>query len=186
MKNRVRLILLLLYVFIAFSGMSCMRYLTTDHNRVLLEGVDIQQTLKIASVEMERKTGRLGSSLFIWVIRDQNITPDDASVVAELYQKYIDSLKNKFDVWHLTWAISNMYKSGDDSVKAVLQAVYDDAVVRAEKQKGLADKMVNGEKIYRGDAHSGGRAFARKHVVVPGNKKYQQSFDQYMKRKHGT
>jgi hypothetical protein len=39
--------------------------------------------------------------------------------------------------------------------------------------------MANGEKIYMGDAHGGGRAFAKKHVVVPGNDKYLQSFEDY-------
>ena len=60
---------------------------------------------------------------------------------------------------------------------------FGDASRRADSLKGSADKMVNGEILYLGDAHSGGRAFARRHVVVPGNKQYIQSFDDYMNNK---
>ena len=34
-----------------------------------------------------------------------------------------------------------------------------------------------------GDVHSLGRFYAKKHIVIPGNKKYVQSFDDYMKKK---
>ena len=46
----------------------------------------------------------------------------------------------------------------------------------------LADKFVNGDKIYMGDAHSLGRRYAETHVVVPGNPKYLQSFEEYLKK----
>jgi hypothetical protein len=41
------------------------------------------------------------------------------------------------------------------------------------------DPAVNGDKMYMGDAHWGGRAFAKKHIVIPGNKQYLQSFEQF-------
>jgi hypothetical protein len=171
--------LLYISIIVYSSILSCLPYLTTDRENVLLKNVDIYQTLKIAETEMHKKNGKLGVSLYLWSIRDQYISSGDASHIAKLYWDVVDSLKYGFDRWHLTWAISNAYKSGDDSVRLVLTEAYQDATSRARLMGGIADKMVNGEKIYRGDAHSGGRAFAMKHVVVPGNEKYIQSFEAY-------
>ena len=85
-------------------------------------------------------------------------------------------------MWHLTWAISNIYRQGDKGVQQVLQEAYDDAKIIAKGTSGIADRVANGEKMYLGDAHGGGRAFAKKHVVVPGNKKYLQSVEEYIKK----
>jgi len=156
-----------------------MRYLTHDRSEVLLDGVDIDQTLRVAEVKMNERQGKLGTSLPLWVIRDQVITPDQGKQISRLYFQHVDSLQKKFDIWHLTWAISDIYRLGNDSVKAVIDSAYRDASTRAAKIEGIADRMVNGDKIFMGDAHSGGRSFARKHVVVPGNKKYLQSFEEY-------
>lgn len=177
LKITVLKVLPLLLLFSSLTG--CMRYLTHDRSEVLLDGVDIDQTLKVAEVKMNERQGKLGTSLPLWVIRDQVITPDQGKQISSLYFHHVDSLQKKFDIWHLTWAISDIYRLGNDSVKTVIDSAYRDASLRAAKIEGIADRMVNGEKIFMGDAHSGGRAFARKHVVVPGNKKYLQSYKEY-------
>ncbi len=177
LKITVLKVLPLLLLFSSLTG--CMRYLTHDRSEVLLDRVDIDQTLKVAEVKMNERQGKLGTSLPLWVIRDQVITADQGKQISSLYFQYVDNLQKKFDIWHLTWAISNIYRLGNDSVKAVIDSAYRDASLRAAKLEGIADRMVNGDKIFMGDAHSGGRAFARKHVVVPGNKKYLQSYEEY-------
>lgn len=159
----------------------CMRYLTQDRNDVLLKGIDVNQTLQIVRLKMEERHGKFGASLPVWVIRDQDFTADQAKEISKLYFNYVDSLEKKFDKWHMTWAISNIYRIGNDSIKEVISDAFMDASKRAHQLGGIADKMVNGDKIFMGDAHSGGRAFARKHIVVPGNKKYLQSFGEYKK-----
>jgi len=160
-----------------------MRYLTHDRGEVVLEGVDIDQSLSVARTYMEDKQGKWGSSLAIWAIRDQYLTPDQAQIVSGLYFEHIDGFKKEFDVWHLTWAVANIYRHGDDEVKKAIATAYNDATKRARELSRVADKMANGETMYMGDAHGGGRAFAKKHVVVPGNKKYVQSVNEYQEKK---
>ena len=172
----------IIIVVLALYAGGCMRYLTHDRSKVLLKGVDIDQSLKVAEIYMTHKNGGMGAALAIWAIRDQYFTPVQAEKVSELYFKHITTLKKGFDIWHLTWAISDSYRLGNDDVKAAIQNAYNDATQRAKKQGGLAEKMANGDTFYMGDAHSGGRAFAKKHVVVPGNKKYVQSVDEYIAR----
>jgi hypothetical protein len=178
----VRILYVLVIIALSLLLSGCMRYLTHDRDEVLLQGVDIDQTLKVADLKMSQRNGALGTALPIWVIRDQKITPAQAQEVARLYFLHITTLKKKFDIWHLTWAISDIYRLGDDSVKVVMHDAYVDATARAKKLKGIADKMANGDILYMGDAHSGGRAFAKKHVVVPGKKGYLQSYDEYVKK----
>jgi hypothetical protein len=63
---------------------------------------------------------------------------------------------------------------------------YRDARERPEDLKTfkkVATEHVNGEKIYMGDIHGAARSFARSHVVVPGNKSYLQSLDEYREKK---
>ncbi len=166
----------IIFLLLTFSQ-GCMRYLTYDRSEVLLKGIDIDQTLKIAKIELKKQ--KFGSVLTIWAIRDQYLTPNQAERISNLYFKHIDSIEKKFDIWHLTWAITNMHRLGDNEIKYALKDAYEDARKRAEKVHNLADKMANGEKIYMGDAHSGGRAFAKRHIVIPGNEKYLQSFEEY-------
>jgi hypothetical protein len=165
---------------ISLSLSSCMRYLTHNREEVLLEGVDIDQTLMVAEVKMRQQQGKLGEALPIWVIRDQKITASQGQEISRLYFLHINSIRKKFDIWHLTWAISDLYRLGDDSAKIALQDAYRDATRRAKDLGGIADRMVNGDKLYMGDAHGGGRAFAKKHVVVPGRKGYLQSYEEYI------
>jgi hypothetical protein len=73
-------------------------------------------------------------------------------------------------------------KAGDDTSRTALQKAYEDAKHRAKALGGLANKFVNGDKVYMGDAHFLGRRYAETHVVVPGNPKYLQSFEEYLKK----
>lgn len=158
----------------------CMRYLTHDRSKVLLRNVNIDQTLDIAAIDLDR--GTRGSVLTVWAIRDQVVTPAEATRVSDLYFSHIDKIKGKFNIWHLTWAIADLYRNGDPAVRAVLDSAYGDAKIRVKKSYGIADRFVNGDKLYMGDAHSLGRAYAHRHVVVPGNPDYVQSAADYRKK----
>lgn len=155
----------------------CMRYLTHNRSDVLLEGIDIDQSLQVAEYELDR--GKTGASLTVWAMRNQFFNESQAETVSNLYFNYVDSLR-RFDVWHITWAVSDIYRLGSPSIRTVLDSAYKDASKRAQNTHRLANRMANSEKVYMGDAHSGGRAYARKHLVVPGNKKYLQSFDEFL------
>lgn len=170
--------LIVLAMLASVSG--CMPYLTHDRSKVLLSGVDIDQTLKIASIEIDK--GTWGCVLGIWAIRDQVVTPAQAGSISDLYFSHVASLKLSFNIWHLTWAIADLYENGNDSTRAALQKAYVDSKQRAKALHGLADKFVNGDKIYMGDAHVLGRRYAETHVVVPGNRMYLQSFEEYEKK----
>jgi hypothetical protein len=163
---------------VSFSG--CLRYLTQDRSKVIIRNVDIDQTLDIAAIDLDR--GTRAPVLTLWAVRDQVVTPAEATRVSDLYFSYIDKIKGKFNIWHLTWAIADLYRSGDTAVRASLDSAYGDARIRVKKSYGLADRFVNGEKLYMGDAHSLGRAYAHGHVVVPGNPAYVQSVAEYRKK----
>jgi hypothetical protein len=156
-------------------------------DKVLLPGIDIDQSLQVAEVELAKN--RFGTVLTVWVMRDQIITGPQAEKISELYFKHIDRIdsdKQKartFSVWHLTWAISNMYRQGDESVQQALQTAYEDAEKRVDKlDKNVVNKHFKGDDIVMGDAHGGGRSYAKAHLVVPGNEKYLQSFEEYKKK----
>jgi hypothetical protein len=174
-KGEARKCLVVLVCLIAISG--CMRYLSYEREDVLIENVDIDQTLKVAKDELEE--GGWGSVLTLWAIRDQVLTPQQAERISALYFDYIGTLRRRFNRWHLTWAISNMYRHGSRDVKQELRRAYDDATRRAETISATADTHANGDKLYMGDIHIGGRRYAKKHVVVPGNKNYIDSYEEY-------
>ena len=157
-----------------------MRYLTHDRSKVILKNVDIDQTLDIAAIDLDR--GTHAPVLTVWAIRDQVVTPAEAKRVSDLYFGHIGKIKGKFDVWHLTWAIADLYRNGNPAVKTSLDSAYRDAKIRVRKSYGIADRFVNGDKLYMGDAHSLGRAYAHGHVVVPGNPAYVQSSADYRKK----
>lgn len=178
-QNKVLISLSLLLLVTLFSS-GCMKYLTHERPEVLLDGVDIDQTIEIAEIDIAKH--KFGASLTIWAIRDQKFDPEQAEIVSDLYYQHIDALK-RFDRWHLTWAITNIYRHGNDEVKLVMLDAYADAAQRARDLHSLADKMANDEDIYMGDAHAGGRSYAQKHVVVPGNAEYIQSAKEYKQKK---
>ena len=177
---------LLLFVPV-LAAVNCFPYVYHVQNRVLVRGVDVDATLEIAGIELEE--GGFDAPLTLWAIRDQIVTADNARIISQLYFRYIDKIAAQkdrtsadFGVWHLAWAISNMYRNGDDNIKVELEGAYRDAKQRPEglKQfKDAASEHINGSKVYMGDFHTVARAYARSHVVVPGDKNYLQSLDEY-------
>ena len=168
---------------------SCFPYVYHEQDRVLVKGIDVDATLEIARIELEE--GGFDATLPVWAIRDQIVTVHDAKKISELYFRYIDRVAADktaadFGVWHFGWAISNLYRNGDGSIKAELEDAYLDARKRPEslkKFKDIASEHIHGKKIYMGDIHFAARSFARSHIVAPGNKRYLQSLDQYKKNK---
>lgn len=179
MKKLLGLILVsLLFSCIPFP------YVYYNQNEVLIKNIDIDKTLDVAQMELENSG--VFSVLGVWIIRDQIINNDEAKRISELYFKYIDTLKDEFDIWHLSWAISNYYRNGNDEVKAILKDAYNDAVKRPEKLKqfkSIANELINGSKIYMGDIHGLGKAYAHSHIIAPGNPDYLQSVADYQKMK---
>ena len=149
---------------------------TSVQGQVLIKGVDIDQTLVIAERELNK--GRFASVLTLWGIRDQVYTEAQAQRVSHLYFQYIDTRKDYFDVWHFTWAISNIYRNGNAAVRAELELAYQDATKRAKTAGGWADGLANRD-ILMGDIHPPARHFVQTHVVAPGTPRYLQSLDDY-------
>ncbi len=184
MKHRSRQVAIAAIVSaIALNAVGC-TMLYHNRDKVLISNVDIDQTLEIA--EMELRENKMSSVLTLWAMRDQILTARQAARVSTLYFQYIPRVDSeaqkarKFSVWHLTWAISNMYRLGDTDVKAALKAAYMDAAVRVDRlDSKIAKTHFCGDEIVMGDAHFGGRRYAKKHIVVPGNDKYVQSVDAY-------
>jgi hypothetical protein len=151
-------------------------FATSIQGQVLIKGVDIDQTLVIA--EQELKRGRIAAVLTLWGIRDLVYTEAQAQRVSFLYFQYIDARKDYFDVWHFTWAISNIYRNGDAAVRAELELAYQDAKKRAKAAGGWADGLAN-RNILMGDIHPPARHFVQTHVVAPGSPHYLQSLEGY-------
>ncbi|MFT5928948.1 MAG: hypothetical protein ACJA2O_003688 [Candidatus Azotimanducaceae bacterium] len=164
-----------------------------NQQAVLIEGIDFDETLKIARQELTRDIAT--AELTIWALRDQVITPDVARIIAGLYRDNIDKLYHtkpftvidwNHAVWHFAWAIANLYRNGDDAVKAELQEVYEDAITRPQtldKFQLVATDNVLSHEILMGDAHEPGHAFAQGHIVVPGNADYVQSYEEYLENR---
>ena len=134
MTNSAKLgLLVIVHVSVNMTG--CFVYQQRD--RALIEGIDIDETLKVAEVEI--KENRVSTVLTVWAMRDQELTGAQAEKVAELYSAHIERIDSEeqkargFSVWHLTWAISSMYRLGDDPVKHALKEVYDDASIRVDE-----------------------------------------------------
>ena len=151
-------------------------FITSDKSRVLIKGVNMDQTLVIAERELEKAA--FTSPLTLWGIRDQVYTVEQAHKVLYLYFRYIDTLKDYFRIWHLTWAISDIYRNGNAAVQAQLELAYQDAAKRAKAAGGIANLHVNG-KILMGDIHLPARLFVKAHVVAPGTPGYLQSLEDY-------
>ena len=170
----------------------CLPYVYHEQNqRVLVAGIDVDATLEIARTELEE--GGFDATLTVWAIRDQIVSVENARTISRLYFSYIDKVASErdritadFGVWHYAWAISNLYRNGNESIKAELEDAYHDARKRPERLKNfkdIASEHVNGKKVVMGDIHDAARSFARSHIVAPGNVKYLQSLDQYTKNK---
>lgn len=171
---------------------SCFDFVYYDQKEVILEGIDIDATLKIARIELEE--GGMDAVLTIWAMRDQVITAGHARIIDKLYFDHIETIadqKNRdsadFGVWHLAWAISNLYRNGDEQVKEALSFAYQDAINRPGQLKKfvkIAEEHINGDRIYMGDIHDLGRSYAKSHLVVPGNKEYIQSFEEFFEENY--
>ena len=165
-----------------------------NQQAVLIEGIDFDETLKVAKEELTRDIAT--AELTIWALRDQVITPDVARTIAGLYRDNIDKLYhakpvNGIDwnhaVWHFAWAIANLYRNGDDAVKAELQEVYEDAITRPKtldrRVQLVATDHVLSHEVWMGNAHAPGQAYAQGHIVVPGNPDYVQSYEDYLENR---
>jgi hypothetical protein len=159
-------------------------YVYQERDRALVSGVDVSQSLDVAAQELAQD--KLGTVLGIWALRDQVLTPAQAARVSELYFANIariDSGAQKartFSVWHLTWAISDMYQLNGDDVRAELARAYMDASARVNGLDiDIAKELFYRERVMLGDIHFGGRAYARSHLVAPGNRRYLQSEAEY-------
>lgn len=162
-------------------------FLSLHHRRkpALVRNVNMDETLKISKDEMQKKN--MSQSLGLWVIRDQIVNQAQAKTISELYLGKIDSMKSDFNIWHSSWAISNLYRFGDAAVKAELETVYQKAKKQPERiqkrsTRKLANRHVNGKRTVTGFIHAGGRSYAKRHLVVPGNKRYLQSYEEYCKK----
>ena len=87
MKIKKHSYLLLFIIAISSTTTGCLPYIYHQRSEALIEGVDIDQTLEIAERELEE--GGLGSVLTVWAIRDQVVTPEQASRISQLYFQYI-------------------------------------------------------------------------------------------------
>lgn len=173
---------------------SAFPYIYFEREKVLLDGIDFEATLKIAEAELEK--GGSTSVLTLWTIRDQQLPAWAAARVGDLYLRYIDgeglsrvqtargiTFGHDFAVWHFAWAVGNIYRLGPPDVRSAIQSAFDDALKRPGTLNAPYDVILEehlmGEQIYMGDAHDGGRSYARSHIVIPGNADYLQSFDDY-------
>lgn len=181
-------IVLHLATLVAVSG--CLPYLYKEREPALIPGIDIDQSLDVAETELGDDSRKGFDVLTLWALRDQPITVEQASRINKMYLRHIDWIASKdtrahkFGVWHLTWAVSNFYRFGDAEVKAALQPAYKDAALRVEVlDRKVATEHFEGKEIYSGPAHVLGRGFARKHLIVPGNEDYLQSYKQYTSKR---
>ena len=107
--------------------------------------------------------------LHVWAIRDQIVTgrrregqsPSSISgpSAQDCRRKETGPPRN-FGVWHLAWAISNVYRNGDGGIMAQLEGAHLDARMRPErlmKFKDAASEHINGNKVYMGDIHDAAR-----------------------------
>lgn len=176
----------LLFILPVFSFLlsSCFTLQYSTREPALVENVDVDETIKVARDEMQ--TGGMGRGLAIWVLKDQVITPVQARALASLYLQYIDSMGSEFNIWHASWAISNLYRLGDTDVKAELETAYQKAIRQPERLKepikGFASSHISGKELTTGFIHFGGLYYAHGHLVVPGNKKYIQSYREYRQK----
>ena len=180
--NKMKPIQLFLTAMFLLLLNSC--YIYSTQEPALVKNVDIDQSLKVARDEMKKKDA--SQSLGIWMLRDQVVTPQQARIIADLYLTHIDGMTDGFNIWHSSWAIANLYRLGDAAVKAELEAAYQKAKKQPDRLEGdikeTADSHINGDKLVTGFIHLGGLNYAYDHLVVPGNKKYIQSYEEYLAR----
>jgi hypothetical protein len=166
--------------FLLISLHSCFIY--SSQEPALVKNVDVDQTLQVAQREMQKTD--ISQSMGIWVLKDQVVTPLQARTIALMYLNAIDSMNIPFNIWHASWAISNLYRLGNADVKAELETAYQKAKTQPDRLEGdmkeTANDHINGKKLVTGFIHVGGLFYAYDHLVVPGNNKYIQSYQDYL------
>ncbi len=165
-----------------FSSCLSFSYIYYERDKAEIKGIDMNCTLNIADIKL--KQGEFDSILTIWAIRDQVITAAQAERISNMYFNYIKTSKSEFGIWHIAWAISNFYRLGNDEIKNKLKSAYEDAIKKPdtlENFKTTANELINSKKIYMGYIHNLARSYALKHIVVPGNKEYLQSMEDFIK-----
>jgi hypothetical protein len=161
---------------------SCYSYRTQE--KALVQNVDVDQTLLVAMDEIKKTD--MAQSLSIWILKDQVITPQQAKVISELYLSNLNRIVSPFNIWHAAWTISNLYRFGNEEVKAELEEAYQIAknepnrIPDEDDFKGAAIDHINGKQMTTGFIHFGGLFYAYGHLVVPGNKNYIQSYQEYL------
>ena len=82
------------------SATSVMPYVSyNDQESVLIEGIDLAATLKVAEAEFARELST--SELPIWAIRDQVVTPEIAAKIARaVLRQYRDALYYRAIYYH--------------------------------------------------------------------------------------
>jgi hypothetical protein len=163
------------------GGLGRYPHITSNRDAVIIENIDINQSLEISeNLIQEEKWGRV---IGYWVLRDQIIDTSHAKRISDSYFKYIDIIPDHFDKWHFSWAISNFYRNGDDNIKAILKDAYKKSLeVATELNTKPALKHIKGDKIYMGFYHGGGWRGAKNYLVVPGDKRFRQSSEEYLKK----
>lgn len=180
--NHYKVLLLVLPIVLSLS--SC--YIYNSQKPALVKNVDVDATLKVARDEIKKTD--MAQSLSIWVLKDQIVTPEQAKVISELYLTNLDRIVSPFNIWHAAWTISNLYRLGNDAVKAELETAYQiaikepDRIPNDDNFKGAAVDHINGKTLTTGFIHFGGMSYAYDHLVVPGNNKYIQSYEEYLQR----
>ena len=115
----------------------------------------MRQSIQVAADQIKKEGIEQGLS--IWVLRDQYVTVEEAKEISDLYLAHIDTMKSEFNIWHTSWAIANLYKWGDDAIKAVLEPAFQKATKQPERLTGMvknsANNLINGEKITSVYAH---------------------------------
>jgi len=158
------------------------KHFTHNQKDVLIDGVDIDQSLKIAEYEAKRtKNGEIKPfALGYWALRAQKITPAQAEEINRVYWETIETFKDDFNLRHFAWAIADIYRLGNDSVQTILHDAYEDAVKRSiaiGEEKHVADSV-----LYLGYYHFLGWKAAKTFMVVPGNRKFTQSAEDFFEK----
>ncbi len=160
----------------------CAIYIDHSREAIQIPHIDVDGSLDVAELELEK-----GVVLGLWALKDQVITPAQARRVSAMYFANVDSVIEgnarlmEFNVWHITWAIANLYRHGDEDVRAELEQAHDDALHRAQMlDLPVATLHTSGDRIYMGDFHGFAHQYAVNHVVAPGNPEYLQCFEQYI------
>jgi hypothetical protein len=176
------LIFIPLLSVLIFGMMARYPHSTSNRDKVLIEKIDMKQSLKVAEIVI--KENKWGRAIGYWAMRDQLIDSLDAVGINKNYLTYIDSISEHFDLWHYSWAISNYYRNGDSTVQNVLEPSYLKSIaVAKELNTKVALKHITGEKIYMGYFHAGGWKAGRNYIVAPGDKRFRQSVDEFLENR---